>query len=381
VSLYIGIEGIGMRISVAVAADESGEISAVVRKPWGISLHSTPRPVLRERLYELFQCLAQDLGRKPQALGDATVCVGLTGVTFPYDARIDLTREISELPLRINRLICTGDAEISFASHAREDTGSAILCHMGSTAYAVVNGLSTRVGGWGPALGDEGSGFWMGRAAIRAIAEEYDDKSSKSPLWQEVESWLCDPRDDLNEWGEAAIRWRGIADQFASAGDEFDIRTALFAFSHELSLKGAGIWRQVASGLTIPLMRAWQKGYEPAASIVRNAARELATQYIRALEIARMEHISAPLVLYGGVMTHNPQFRDLVLTELKDVKVSFTKVLCAGAEGTMRPACGALLFALGGSTTGDLKLPRESVRENVFWSQVPFSGRGGLRND
>src|SRR6266568_1532326 len=31
-----------------------------------------------------------------------------------------------------------------------------------------IDGTTYRAGGWGPALGDEGSGFWIGQEALRA---------------------------------------------------------------------------------------------------------------------------------------------------------------------------------------------------------------------
>ena len=35
-----------------------------------------------------------------------------------------------------------------------------------------------RVGGWGPYFGDEGSGFWIGREAVRAALRSIDTQSS-----------------------------------------------------------------------------------------------------------------------------------------------------------------------------------------------------------
>src|SRR5262249_25242640 len=39
-----------------------------------------------------------------------------------------------------------------------------------------------RAGGWGHVLGDEGSGYWIGRAALRAVLREADRRGPKTAL-------------------------------------------------------------------------------------------------------------------------------------------------------------------------------------------------------
>jgi len=171
-ALFIGVEGVGMSFSVAVSADETGTVLSSVRLEGApISLHTTDRRELRSRLAELLRTVCERAEATLEQQRNATVCLGLTGVTFPYDSLIDLPDEFDKMERPVRRLICTGDAEIVFASHAKCDHGSAIVCHMGSTAYVVAGKRRVRYGGWGPVLGDEGSGYWMGRAALRAIGE------------------------------------------------------------------------------------------------------------------------------------------------------------------------------------------------------------------
>ena len=39
-----------------------------------------------------------------------------------------------------------------------------------------------RSGGWGYVLGDEGSGYWIGRAALRAVLREADHRGPATVL-------------------------------------------------------------------------------------------------------------------------------------------------------------------------------------------------------
>ena len=55
--------------------------------------------------------------------------------------------------------------------------------------------------------------------------------------------------------------------------------------------------------------------------------------------------------------------------------------LLPGKQNTMRPVCGALLFALGNSTTSKLQLPPNSIIDNLINKQSPLHSIGDLKND
>jgi N-acetylglucosamine kinase-like BadF-type ATPase len=382
-SIFIGIEGVGLRQAVAVAADVNGNILSSYRmlgEP--LSLHTTDRQLLRIRLCELIREVSARAGRRLDDLVDATVCIGLSGVTFPYDAEVDLPTEFQKLEIKVARLICTGDAEIVFASHACAKTGSAILCHMGSTAYAIVDNKSARAGGWGPAIDDAGSGFWIGMEALKAIGKEYDSGGIPSQLWHSVDQWLGKPvRSPVPDYTAAAIAWRKQRAQYTSRDWNFDPRTAIFNFAHSMSLQKQWQWRAILSSLSIPVIKAWEGGDKTAEQIVLRATDHLVRQYKQAcLRVQRNSPIS-PLVLYGGVFTHNQSFRDLLLKKLEHKVSPPSEVLTPHSSGSMRPACGALLFALGNSSTGDLRLPDSEVISALRTNQARLHIEGELRND
>lgn len=83
------------------------------------------------------------------------------------------------------------------ASFQRE--GVVALSGTGSDAFFVKNGAwRTAVGGWGPLLGDEGSGYDIGLNALKAAIYSYDGRKEKSMLYDLVmEKWHLDDLWDI----------------------------------------------------------------------------------------------------------------------------------------------------------------------------------------
>lgn len=83
------------------------------------------------------------------------------------------------------------------ASFQRE--GVVALSGTGSDAFFIKNGVwKTAVGGWGPLLGDEGSGYDIGLNALKAAIYSYDGRKEKSMLYDLVmEKWHLDDLWDI----------------------------------------------------------------------------------------------------------------------------------------------------------------------------------------
>ncbi|MEU4196091.1 BadF/BadG/BcrA/BcrD ATPase family protein [Kribbella sp. NPDC026611] len=68
-----------------------------------------------------------------------------------------------------------GDLEVAFASGTPEPDGTVLIAGTGSNAGLVQNHQLIRtVGGHGWLLGDDGSGFWLGREAVRSLLRALD---------------------------------------------------------------------------------------------------------------------------------------------------------------------------------------------------------------
>ncbi len=70
-------------------------------------------------------------------------------------------------------IIVVNDARLVLAAHEL-DSGIALVAGTGSIAIGVLARREERAGGWGYLLGDEGSGYWVAREALRELCRRHD---------------------------------------------------------------------------------------------------------------------------------------------------------------------------------------------------------------
>jgi glucosamine kinase len=124
-------------------------------------------------------------------------CVGVAGAARP---------EVAEMVREIVAEIVSGDIEIAgdmvIALHAAfgEGPGIVVIAGTGSIAYGRnLEGKTARAGGLGFAFSDEGSGHWIGRAAVTATLQDAGEnpKSTGALLQAIMKAWKAETRDAL----------------------------------------------------------------------------------------------------------------------------------------------------------------------------------------
>lgn len=79
------------------------------------------------------------------------------------------------------------DISVAFSSATAAPHGYALVAGTGAVAAEVLDGqLVQQRDGWGWLLGDQGSGFWIGRAAVRATLSALQARRQLSPLHRAV---------------------------------------------------------------------------------------------------------------------------------------------------------------------------------------------------
>ncbi len=75
-------------------------------------------------------------------------------------------------------------SDIDIAVEGALGDGNGFVVGLGTGSFFVARheGATTRIGGWGPQLGDECSGVWLGLAALRATLHAHDRLIDHSPL-------------------------------------------------------------------------------------------------------------------------------------------------------------------------------------------------------
>ncbi|HUC15602.1 MAG TPA: BadF/BadG/BcrA/BcrD ATPase family protein [Acidimicrobiales bacterium] len=185
----------------------------------------------RDRAGAAVRSLLAELALGPGSGLDA-VCVGAAGTgaaesdAFFVELLSPLTRE--------GRVVVVNDARLVLAAGGLSE-GIACIAGTGSIAVGVVSGRQERAGGWGYLLGDEGSGYWVVREALRELALRQDTHTPFGPLGAAVmgASRCPDMASLMQRWYDrpAPDEWAALAPLVIDCGDPFgeDIaeRTAL----------------------------------------------------------------------------------------------------------------------------------------------------------
>lgn len=89
------------------------------------------------------------------------------------------------------------DLDLAEAAALEGKDGTMVILGTGSVIVSVHDGVSMKKGGWGYLLGDEGSGYAIGRKVLRAFALEADGRKEKDQIFTEVEKMyaLSDPNE------------------------------------------------------------------------------------------------------------------------------------------------------------------------------------------
>ena len=141
-----------------------------------------------------------------------------------------------------NTVIVTGDAEPILAAATPDSVGIALISGTGSLAWGrTSDGRVERVGGWGYLFADEGSGYAIATAALRAAARMADGRGEQTQLLSTIMEWLgASSPFELIEWAYGSgMSRRQIAAcaevVFAAAPNDVIARRILDEASAELA--------------------------------------------------------------------------------------------------------------------------------------------------
>ncbi len=108
------------------------------------------------------------LGQLPDVTGSLdAVCAGAAGVRTAGDTRDLLQARLTPLTIS-GRVVVVDDASLILPAAGLTE-GIAVISGTGSIAVGSWQGRREWAGGWGYLLGDEGSGYWIVRSAIRVL--------------------------------------------------------------------------------------------------------------------------------------------------------------------------------------------------------------------
>lgn len=224
---FIGVDG-GASKTAAIVTDEKGHILG--RGLAGASNH------LRVGIEEATRNVERAVNI---ALVEAGIAIknveyaycGIAGADHP----IHRQRVIDALHVFFPRgnFIVDTDARIALTGAIGFGAGVVIIAGTGSVAFGRnAVGIEARAGGWGPTLGDEGSGYWIAREGLSAIVRAHDGRGYATKMTELLcrEYDLCSPddlprfvyaatthADDIARYGKLVIEAARMGDDVARA--------------------------------------------------------------------------------------------------------------------------------------------------------------------
>jgi len=170
----LGIDAGGTK-TVCLLADEQGNIVAEARAG-GANLQAAGELEVEKVLHRVME---EALGSR--VIVPAAICLGIAGVDRPDDSAV-----VGAIMRRIGykaRIVVVNDALVALEAGAPGQPGIVVISGTGSISYGRnAKGEAARAGGWGYVLGDEGSGYWIGRAALRAVLRQTDRRGPPTML-------------------------------------------------------------------------------------------------------------------------------------------------------------------------------------------------------
>lgn len=250
---------------------------------------------------EGFSDLMEEICAFLQSIGKCCfLCIGAAGISnLQMQSIIEHTLE----KFQINAWKLAGDHETGLWGAFEGKAGISVVAGTGSFCFGKnETGETVRAGGWGHLIGDEGSGYAIGRDAFREIARYMDGRTGKTSLAEAVEIGL-----------------------------QLDSRQKMTAYIY-------GNDKSSVAAVSRIVEKEAAKGDMTANAILRNNAFELA-ELVETVG-KRLEMERGEVALMGGLLEHDTLYRAMVADAIQEKCPGFACV-----KPKQDSAVGAVMMA------------------------------------
>jgi glucosamine kinase len=271
-ALYLGVDGGGSK-TLAIIVDAAGHECG--RGIAGSSNHEAVGP--EQAVAALQAAVAAASAAARVTVPVRAAWLGLAGI----DRRRDIEMLLPRVSAFASAVRLTNDAELLLGALPHR-IGAAVIAGTGSIALGRNEmGATVRAGGWGHVLGDEGSGYGIGREALQATVRAADGRGPATTLLTSI----------LNAWN--LTEPESLMEHVYQPFDKTTIASLA-----PLVLASA------AAGDLI------------SRRIVAHAARELALAVSTVAHALGFRRDHLPLAVGGGLLVHQPRLRAQVLRRI-----------------------------------------------------------------
>jgi glucosamine kinase len=176
-TIVVGVDGGGSKTRVRVADATGAEL---------ITVDGPPSAIHPGRVDQSTEAIVRTIVDAMSAAGlpevrPGVVCIGVAGAgrEGERDAlwQALVARDIAD------EIIVNTDATIALDDAFGDGAGILLISGTGSIAVGRgPTGTVARCGGWGPIIGDEGSGAWLGRRALGVVTAAHDGREPETAL-------------------------------------------------------------------------------------------------------------------------------------------------------------------------------------------------------
>lgn len=241
----------------------------------------------------------------------AGICLSMSGVDRPADKQLMRSWITPILPKA--RIDVHNDAVAALVSGTDGNLfGLVVISGTGTITYGVnKEGETTRAAGWGPMLGDRGSGYQIGYEILTAVVRALDGRGPATSLVEAVLTKLnLSKGEELIPWAYSSVAWERYA--------------------------------QLAPLAAI----AARNGDKVAEQILEGQAQDLVVSIQAVAKRLHIENQPFPLVLAGGNFTHEGSYLTALLKKKVNQQLPQVTVLLP----TLKPEYAAALLARNNAT-------------------------------
>jgi len=298
------VDGGGTK-TITVCVSDGGNL--IARHHSGSSNHnSVGNEEAKKHLIEGIEAVLKESGKSSQDVGGITL--SMAGVDRPED-KVLVSQWLNDVLPNVPYSIYN-DAYAALASGTNGVLfGVVVISGTGTISYGFKSSEKTaRAAGWGPLLGDEGSGYHIGSEVLKAVVRSKDGMIQSTSLTTKLfKSLSINKEDDLITWAYAKHNegWQRIAQ--------------LSALAHEAANEGDTVARRILSNAASSLVDTIQA-------------------VVKQLDIQE----EFPLVMAGGNLDHDKSFLAAEVVRLLAERLPKARPTTPKVE----PALGAGLLAI-----------------------------------
>ena len=277
--LYLAVDSGGTK--VAAVLYDSLFMPVAVAKSGSLRANTTPPALVEAHFSDLMKQLGLEKGARVEEVNG----------TYGSNAR----KMFADF-LDAGELSFLGEFKMGLAAAGVFGDGILALSGTGATVFAKNGGVTAAVGGFGAAVSDEGSGYWIGREAVNAAIRDSEERGPATRLTEAVISFM-----NAQIRGAYEPPFAGPVIPTGSSSEE--LRKAVFSIYRECDKTPV---MQIAS-LVPEVLKTAAEGDGEARAILEKGGRLMAEQVVSAMRTVSAP-AELPVVLAGSVWRGNPVY-------------------------------------------------------------------------